>query len=146
MTKSDGSGEISRRALLQAATALAVVPVLACKDSDEDPIDRRASDGGTESKADCVSTTNESARSNGTTMPEEPTTSGGSTRKLFWTTEISTRVMGTPMLKEAVVASRTEATGGAIATCSPLAAAWRARALMHGSDPASSDTTLSMAA
>jgi para-nitrobenzyl esterase len=102
VTKSDGSGEISRRALLQAATALAVVPVIACRDSKDDLVDPRAGAGasnagagGTDTKASCVTTATNEPASSGTTMPGVSTTPGGSTGKLFVTTEISSgRVMG----------------------------------------------------
>jgi para-nitrobenzyl esterase len=104
VTKSDGSGEISRRALLQAAaTALAVVPVIACADSDDDAAEhasehaagQKQSDGGTQSSSACASTaTNEPANSDKTSTPAQSATPVGS-GKLFFTTEISTgRVMG----------------------------------------------------
>jgi hypothetical protein len=87
VTKSDGHGEISRRALLQAATALAVVPAIACGDTNRASADRNTGDAGTETKASCAtSATQEPATSNGTTMPDEPGASSGSNKKLFFTT------------------------------------------------------------
>jgi para-nitrobenzyl esterase len=95
VTKLDGNGEISRRALLQAATALAVVPAIACGDTNKASADNPG-DAGTETKASCAtSATQEPATSNGTPMPDEPGPASGSNKKLFFTTEISTgRVMG----------------------------------------------------
>ncbi|HKP61780.1 MAG TPA: carboxylesterase family protein [Polyangiales bacterium] len=84
--------DISRRALLQAATALAVVPVIGCKDSDGDRLDPRSGDGGTGTGTSCIET--DSTKDNESPTVNEPTT-GRSSRKLFWTTEIATgRVMG----------------------------------------------------
>ena len=78
MDDSDSLGvEISRRALLRAATALAVAPVIACNDSDDTGSEENASKGAT----------SESSRT--------PTTTAAVTGRLFWTTEIdSGRVMG----------------------------------------------------
>jgi para-nitrobenzyl esterase len=96
MTKSEGLGTgISRRALLQAATAaLAAVPVIGC--GDDDHADHTVSDASVGTSAECVSTKPGDTTSSGSTSTNEPATSGGSTSgKLFWTTEIGTgRVMG----------------------------------------------------
>lgn len=111
MTNSDGKGgEISRRALLHAATAvLAVAPVIACSDdsdssSDENSSekDRDASAGTTES---CVTTDKTATKD--TTEARDTTTSATDTeeldiakrpesrRQLFFTTETTSgRVMG----------------------------------------------------
>jgi para-nitrobenzyl esterase len=96
MTKSDGlGGEISRRALLRAATAaLAAVPVLGC--GDDDKTDHTAGDAAVGTGTSCVTTKPNDSTSSDSTSDNPPTTSNGSTaRQLFWTTEISTgRVMG----------------------------------------------------
>lgn len=88
MTKSESSSvEISRRVLLQAATALAAVPVIGCRDSNRDRAEHAAG----------AATKPSDSTSSGSTSANESTTSAGPTsKKLFWTTEISTgRVMGT---------------------------------------------------
>jgi para-nitrobenzyl esterase len=95
MTKHDGNVEISRRALLHAAaTALAVVPVIACSDPAKDPAEPSEGDAGIDSQTGCATATTEPAD---TTKPTDATTSGPNlgSGKLFATTEISTgRVMG----------------------------------------------------
>jgi para-nitrobenzyl esterase len=96
MTKPiDVGGEISRRALLQAAaTALAAVPVVACGDSDDDKTERTG-DSGIGTGSSCVTTKPNDSTASDSTSDNPPTSSGGGQSKLFWTTEISTgRVMG----------------------------------------------------
>jgi para-nitrobenzyl esterase len=99
MTKSESLGVgLSRRALLQVATALAAVPVIGCKDSDDDRAKDAAAEGdaGVGTGTSCVSTKPSDSIASDSTSANEPTISDRPTsQKLFWTTEISTgRVMG----------------------------------------------------
>jgi para-nitrobenzyl esterase len=117
VTKLRGSGgsEITRRALLQVATALAVVPAVACSSSKEDDepteTDLKASGAaGTGTDESCVSSSKTSMTSTSDTKPTSDTKSTSPTtmmpvesdaprpagrRQLFWNTEISTgRIVG----------------------------------------------------
>ncbi|HKU43719.1 MAG TPA: carboxylesterase family protein, partial [Polyangiales bacterium] len=103
MTTPEGSGgEISRRALLQVATALAVAPVIACNDSDRDrDTDRSDPDAATGTGTSCVTgdpdrgTASNDTTSIGEADATEATSRPMRTRQLFWNTEIASgRIMG----------------------------------------------------
>jgi para-nitrobenzyl esterase len=104
MTNSDGKGgEISRRALLHAATAvLAVAPVIACSDSDsgedENSAEKDAPDASSGTASSCV-TTDKTASTDTTDSRDtdelDTAKRPESRRPLFFTTETTSgRVMG----------------------------------------------------
>src|SRR5262245_50385029 len=88
MTSSDGKGgEISRRALLQAATAvLAVAPVIACADaewnasSDEKNAEKDAADASARSQESCVTTDKTAAKDDTTEARDTKVTADDATK------------------------------------------------------------------
>jgi para-nitrobenzyl esterase len=111
MTSSDGKGgEISRRALLHAATAaLAVAPVLACADDDpgtnENNAEQDSPDASSGTNSSCVTTDTTDTTDSRSTTTQTPEAAGSddsfiasrpeTRRKLFHTTETENgRVMG----------------------------------------------------